>query len=162
MRNSVRRRGREQHVRPVSVPAGSNSPVDCWKVRGSLRSLISWKGGCAPSPPERLRASPCGSRSARGEAAKNAPQERFLHAPAVCTKKRLAEKQGIFLLCHIAEKVYCLQQAHLFSRGCLAIGVELLPTFLHFSREEVTSFSYISEGSHYPSEIIFLGGKNGL
>ena len=34
----VRHRGRKQHVRPVSVPAGSNSPADCWKVRGSLRS----------------------------------------------------------------------------------------------------------------------------
>ena len=42
------RRGREQHVRAVSVPLGSNSPVDCWKVRGSLRRLISRKGGCAP------------------------------------------------------------------------------------------------------------------
>ena len=31
----VRHRGRKQHVRPVSVPAGSNSPADCWKVRGS-------------------------------------------------------------------------------------------------------------------------------
>ena len=41
----VRHRGREQHVRPVSVPAGSNSPVDCWKVRGSLWCLISRKGG---------------------------------------------------------------------------------------------------------------------
>lgn len=40
----------------------------------------------------------------RGPVAKNAPQERFLNAPADgAPKKCLAEKQGIFLLCNIAE-----------------------------------------------------------
>ena len=62
------RRGREQHVRAVSVPPGSNSPVDCWKVRGSLRGLISQKGDCpypfggAHAPCKRLH-SPRGDRS---------------------------------------------------------------------------------------------------
>ena len=49
MSNPVHHWGREQHVRPVSVPAGSNSPVDCWKVRGSLRGLIGRKGA-VPHP----------------------------------------------------------------------------------------------------------------
>ena len=51
----VRHRGREQHVRAVSVPPGSNSPVDCWKVRGSLRSLIGRKGGYIPVLPHQKR-----------------------------------------------------------------------------------------------------------
>ncbi|HIX18722.1 MAG TPA: hypothetical protein H9860_10480, partial [Candidatus Gemmiger faecavium] len=42
--------------------------------------------------------------TSRGPVAKNAPQERFLNAPADgAPKKCLAEKQGIFLLCNIAE-----------------------------------------------------------
>ena len=42
--------------------------------------------------------------ASRGPVAKNAPQERFLNAPADgAPKKCLAEKQGIFLLCNIAE-----------------------------------------------------------
>ncbi len=58
LRPSRCRRGREQHIRAVSVPPGSNSPVDCWKVRGSLRSLIGRKGGCCPVPPYQ-KSAPC-------------------------------------------------------------------------------------------------------
>ena len=46
----------------------------------------------APSPSGRLRASPHGSRSARGEVAKNVPREYFLHAPAVCTIPSKSER----------------------------------------------------------------------
>ena len=190
----MRHRGRKQHVRPVSVPAGSNSPADCWKVRGSrwspdggmgavrhplrggimhranarirlagkslntlrrsvffTRPLMAhqrnallesrafflcpafeiaasgapsgtktarpagqrpgrfqqscgllesarvpvepgWRnGGSAPSPSGRDHASRERSHSPRGEVAKYAPQERFLHAPAGAPKKSLTE-----------------------------------------------------------------------
>ena len=193
----MRHRGREQHVRPVSVPAGSNSPADCWKVRGSLRSpdggmgavrhplrggimhragarirlageslktlrrsifftrplmahhadallesrafffcpvfgkaapgapsgtrtarpagqrpgrfqqscgLLEsarvpvepgWRnGGSAPSPSGRDHASRERSHSPRGEVAKYAPQERFLHAPADAPKKALRKRKA--------------------------------------------------------------------
>ena len=193
----MRHRGRKQHVRPVSVPAGSNSPADCWKVRGSLRSpdggmgavrhplrggimhragarirlagkslktlrrsifftrplmahqrnallesrafflcpafekaasgapsgtktarpagqrpgrfqqscgLLEsarvpaepgWRnGGSAPSPSGRDHASRERSHSPRGEVAKYAPQERFLHAPAGAPKKALRKRKA--------------------------------------------------------------------
>ena len=193
----MRHRGRKQHVRPVSVPAGSNSPADCWKVRGSrwspdggmgavrhplrggimhragarirlagkslktLRRSIfftrplmahqrnallesrafflcpafekaasgapsgtktarpagqrpgrfqqscgllesarvpvepGWRnGGSAPSPSGRDYASRERSHSPRGEVAKYAPQERFLHAPAGAPKKALRKRKA--------------------------------------------------------------------
>ena len=193
----MRHRGRKQHVRPVSVPAGSNSPADCWKVRGSrwspdggmgavrhplrggimhragarirlagkslktLRRSIfftrplmahqrnallesrafflcpafekaasgapsgtktarpagqrpgrfqqscgllesarvpvepGWRnGGSAPSPSGRDHASRERSHSPRGEVAKYAPQERFLHAPAGAPKKALRKRKA--------------------------------------------------------------------
>ena len=59
----------------------------------------------ASSPSGRVHASRKRSHSPRGDRSlKNAPQERFLNAPADgAPKKCLAEKQGIFLLCNIAE-----------------------------------------------------------
>ena len=193
----MRHRGRKQHVRPVSVPAGSNSPADCWKVRGSrwspdggmgavrhplrggimhragarirlagkslktLRRSIfftrplmahqrnallesrafflcpafekaasgapsgtktarpagqrpgrfqqscgllesarvpvepGWRnGGSAPSPSGRDHASRGRSHSPRGEVAKNAPQEHFLHTPAGAPKKALRKRKA--------------------------------------------------------------------
>ena len=59
-----------------------------------------WRNGSsAPSPSGRDHASRGRSHSPRGEVAKNAPQEHFLHTPADgAPKKRLAGKQGVFLM----------------------------------------------------------------
>ena len=64
-----------------------------------------WRNeGSAPSPSGRDHASRGRSHSPRGEVAKNAPQEHFLHTPADgAPKKRLAGKQGVFLLSSLRE-----------------------------------------------------------
>ena len=97
MRNPVHQRGREQHVRPVSVPAGSNSPVDCWKVRGSPRGLISGKGGCAPSPSGRVHASRKRSHSPRGDRSlKTLRRSVFLTRPLMVHQKNALLKSRAF------------------------------------------------------------------
>ena len=54
-----------------------------------------WRnGGSAPSPSGRDHASRERSHSPRGEVAKYAPQERFLHAPAGAPKKALRKRKA--------------------------------------------------------------------
>ena len=54
-----------------------------------------WRnGGSAPSPSGRDHASRERSHSPRGEVAKYAPQERFLHAPADAPKKALRKRKA--------------------------------------------------------------------
>ena len=65
-----------------------------WTIleRKSLHSLIGRKGGCTIP----FGAGSCVVQAlafaSRGPVAKNAPQERFLNAPAACTKPRKSER----------------------------------------------------------------------
>ena len=95
------RRGREQHVRAVSVPPGSNSPVDCWKVRGSLRGLISQKGDC-PYPFGGAHASRKRLHSPRGDRSlKTFHWNVFLTLPLMVHQKQpYTVCRAVFLLQH--------------------------------------------------------------